>query len=106
MKKRSFILILVTSLDEMLMTTHDRNSSINRANANATLRCPLNPGEYEIVQTVDLPEEIPKGWSFLLLFPSLRLRRISLLKLPPQSPCVSPLFSQVLSRAPSFLADG
>ena len=29
--------------------------------ANATLQCPVKPGDYDIVQTVDLPAEIPKG---------------------------------------------
>jgi len=28
---------------------------------NATLQCPVEPGEYDIVQTVDLPREIPKA---------------------------------------------
>jgi len=30
-------------------------------NANATLQCPVKPGEYEITQSVDLPSEIPKA---------------------------------------------
>lgn len=33
----------------------------NRANANATLQCPIKPDEYEIEQTVELPAEIPRG---------------------------------------------
>ncbi|KAG9053006.1 Phosphatidylglycerol/phosphatidylinositol transfer protein [Serendipita sp. 407] len=28
-------------------------------NANATIQCPVEPGEYTVVQTVDLPKEIP-----------------------------------------------
>lgn len=30
-------------------------------NGNATLQCPVAPGDYDIVQKVDLPAEIPKG---------------------------------------------
>jgi len=29
--------------------------------ANATLQCPIKPGDYDIVQSVDLPREIPKA---------------------------------------------
>lgn len=32
-------------------------------NANATLQCPIVADEYAIEQTVDLPEEIPRGQS-------------------------------------------
>ena len=32
-------------------------------NGNATLQCPVKPGDYDITQTVDLPPEIPKGAS-------------------------------------------
>lgn len=32
-------------------------------NANTTVSCPVEPGPYEIVQTVALPKEIPKGES-------------------------------------------
>lgn len=31
------------------------------AGANATLQCPITPDDYEIVQTVELPNEIPRG---------------------------------------------
>ncbi|KAK4705566.1 ganglioside GM2 activator, partial [Phenoliferia sp. Uapishka_3] len=31
------------------------------AGANATLQCPITPDEYEIVQTVELPVEIPRA---------------------------------------------
>ncbi|KAL1412898.1 Phosphatidylglycerol/phosphatidylinositol transfer protein [Vanrija albida] len=30
-------------------------------NANASVQCPVQPGEYTVVQTVALPEEIPKA---------------------------------------------
>jgi len=30
-------------------------------NANATLQCPVQPGDYDIVQSVDLPREIPRA---------------------------------------------
>ncbi|KAF7349894.1 ML domain-containing protein [Mycena venus] len=29
-------------------------------NANATVSCPVQPGAYSIVQTVELPKEVPK----------------------------------------------
>lgn len=34
-----------------------------RDNTNATLKCPIEAGEHQIVQVVDLPAEIPKGMS-------------------------------------------
>jgi hypothetical protein len=34
--------------------------------ANATLQCPIQPGDYDIVESVDLPREIPRGQFFLL----------------------------------------
>lgn len=30
-------------------------------NANATLQCPIQPGHYDIIQTVELPREIPRA---------------------------------------------
>lgn len=30
-------------------------------NANATVQCPVAPGSYEVVQSVELPKEIPHG---------------------------------------------
>ncbi|WOO77366.1 Phosphatidylglycerol/phosphatidylinositol transfer protein [Vanrija pseudolonga] len=30
-------------------------------NANASVQCPVQPGQYTVVQTVELPEEIPKA---------------------------------------------
>ncbi|KAF8216127.1 ML domain-containing protein [Mycena galopus ATCC 62051] len=35
-------------------------------NANATVSCPVEPGPYEVVQTVALPKEIPKA-KFMVL---------------------------------------
>ncbi|TFL03557.1 ML domain-containing protein [Pterulicium gracile] len=29
--------------------------------ANATVQCPIKPGQYEVIQSVDLPKEIPKA---------------------------------------------
>jgi hypothetical protein len=34
-----------------------------RRKNNVTVQCPVEPGEYEVVQTVQLPKEIPKGAS-------------------------------------------
>ena len=36
---------------------------IIRRNANATVQCPVEKGDYTIVQTADLPKEIPPGES-------------------------------------------
>lgn len=35
----------------------------DRRNANATVQCPVKPGQYSVSQTVELPKEIPKGES-------------------------------------------
>jgi len=32
-----------------------------RRNANASIQCPVQPGDYVVDQTVELPAEIPKG---------------------------------------------
>jgi hypothetical protein len=34
---------------------------VRRVNGNATLQCPIKEDSYSIVQSVDLPEEIPRG---------------------------------------------
>lgn len=34
---------------------------LNSRNANATIQCPVEPGDYTVVQTVSLPKEIPPG---------------------------------------------
>lgn len=35
--------------------------------ANATVQCPVERGDYVVTQTVDLPKEIPPGWSIAQL---------------------------------------
>jgi hypothetical protein len=32
-------------------------------NANATIQCPVEPGDYTLVQNIELPKEIPPGKS-------------------------------------------
>lgn len=37
------------------------SSHTRSRNANASVQCPVQPGQYTVVQTVALPEEIPKA---------------------------------------------
>lgn len=58
--------ISVTSCESVLLdgTFGPRStdkSDLDRRNANASLKCPIEAGEHAIVQSVDLPKEIPKG---------------------------------------------
>jgi hypothetical protein len=50
---RSFLAIAITDPPVFLILISAEN--------NATIQCPVVPGVYEIVQTVELPKEIPKG---------------------------------------------
>jgi hypothetical protein len=36
-------------------------------NANATIKCPVDPGQYQVTHTVKLPNEIPRGTLLFLL---------------------------------------
>lgn len=38
-----------------------KNTCFDSRKADATVQCPIEPGEYEVVQTVALPKEIPRG---------------------------------------------
>ena len=40
---------------------HRHIDDIYRRNANASVQCPVQPGEYTLQQTVALPKEIPQG---------------------------------------------
>jgi hypothetical protein len=37
-----------------MLCAHSRNN-------NATIQCPVQPGEYEVAHTVLLPKEVPRG---------------------------------------------
>lgn len=59
--------ICLEAIEDVLVAESSHPYPLIRSNANATLQCPVQPGDYTIVQTVDLPREIPKGKPILLL---------------------------------------
>lgn len=44
----------------------------HRKNANSTLQCPVEPGDYVVAQTVALPKEIPPGLSMQAIYCTCR----------------------------------
>jgi hypothetical protein len=45
----------------LLTSTTLSDSTIDSDNANASLTCPVKPGQYTLTQTVELPKEIPRA---------------------------------------------
>ena len=53
----------------------DDQLKLPRRNSNVDVQCPVEPGQYHIVQTVALPKEIPQGELLNLLYQSHYLIR-------------------------------